>query len=529
MFARIKKYFIENRRGWLYLLLLVSVFSFSVVLRFSNLQKPMGRHHEWLTAHSLIIMQAWNQHGIGQSCFAPIYNYKNPGDKNDHTLCALHDKDGNAYYVSYGPFSSLLPYVLFKITGIPINEYSLKTFNLVLHFFTAFFLYLLVLRLSDKGFNDFSLAALVTFTMYVFSAGTLWFHGNVYFSEILAQFFLAAGLYVFYNLYRLPDKKTLLWYSITGFAFVYTEWLGLLFLFFTGVFFLVKTFRKRVYLKPFLVAAGTGVFALSLLIWQYAQIAGFDRLKEVSVNKFHVRNGGSLVSSMDQNDFTMQGGGLKKIEAAINGNFLNVINTMAFVLPLFILMVCYRRKYFLTPAQLLLLCLCLCMVLSHHLLFFNFTAMHDFSVLKTGLFMILLVGLFLSRLEMFSLVNREARWVFILAVVVFTGVKSYGAWRWYKVWDNTYPEQKIYMSLGEKVKAENRPSERVFSNLDISPMANYYAGRNIQYAKNAIYAREWAIVNKEETVFFFVEKNSVLSATHYTIQGDSVYVNLVHE
>lgn len=143
--------------------------------------------------------------------------------------------------------------------------------------------------------------------------------------------------------------------------------------------------------------------------------------------------------------------------------------------------------------------------------------------------MILLVGLFLSRLEMFSLVNREARWVFILAVVVFTGVKSYGAWRWYKVWDNTYPEQKIYMSLGEKVKAENRPSERVFSNLDISPMANYYAGRNIQYAKNAIYAREWAIVNKEETVFFFVEKNSVLSATHYTIQGDSVYVNLVHE
>ena len=69
----------------------------------------MGRYHEWITAHTLLTCQIWEENG-GPSAynFNPVYTY--PGEGNGHrdVLGGVAAKNGDVYYVSYPPFTFYL-------------------------------------------------------------------------------------------------------------------------------------------------------------------------------------------------------------------------------------------------------------------------------------------------------------------------------------------------------------------------------------------------------------------------------------
>ncbi|HYG51219.1 MAG TPA: hypothetical protein VD905_09970, partial [Flavobacteriales bacterium] len=461
---QIKKWIVDRRKAVLHMLLLVAVFAVSVGVRYKHFGKPLSRHHEWLTAHSLIIMKIWDKGGIANYHFAPVYSFPGKGNKHDYSICSLHDRQGDAYYVSYGPFSSIFPYFLFKLFMMPVTIGTLIGFNLLVHFLVSLFLYLLVSRLAGKRVSDFSLGALVAFKLYLFSPGTLWFHGNVYFSEILVQLFFAAGMYVFYLLLeqKAQNRKLLIWYGLICFFGIYTEWLGLFFTFVTGVFFLVKTIRERAYLRPFLIAACSGILALSLIIYQYSSIAGWDQFVKVETNKFVERNGGMVNGYKAEEKFSITNAeSFKILEAELNGNFLNVMNTLAFVIPLFVVLVCYRKKYLFNGKQGVILGIMALVVLMHHLVFFNFTAVHDFSMLKTGYVLIFLVAIMISRMEEFSVGRAWLRWTFLLLVMGFMVVKAVGSW---KIYDKDRGPKFVYATYkvaGTQIKQHARPDKEI--------------------------------------------------------------------
>ncbi len=527
-----KQWINKNRSRLLIIFVLVSIFAVSIAVRYKHFGHPLNRHHEWLTAHSLIIMDLWEQKGIANCYFSPIYSYPNKGDVNDFALSALHDHKGDSYYVSYGPFAFILPYTLFSISGIPINQHSLIGFNLLVHFLTALFLYLLVLKLSNKKFSEFSVAALVVFMTYVFSAGTLWFHSNVYFSEILAQFFLASGLYVFYLLVqeKASKRKTVIWYGVICFFTVYTDWLGLLFVFFTGIYLFISVFKNKVFLKAFVIGFFTGLAALGLMIFQYSQIAGYEKLKEVSVNKFILRNGGVLtndivdVSASIKNPETF---GL--IKDYFDTNFLNVINSFAFVVPAFVLLMCWRRKYFLIKQQLYTILIAALIVLTHNFLFYNFTIVHDFSILKTAYLLILLLGLMVSRIELYSTKNRYAHIGSTALILFFFTVKAYESCIKYDAVNDLSKVVAVYKDLGEAINKFAYDDEKVYSNVFPGPHVNYYAKRNNSYDMDGSLSRSWAGWNKGRSSFFKIEAGKCVSVTHYVANGDSTLIKLKHD
>ncbi|HLP14321.1 MAG TPA: hypothetical protein VK177_20490 [Flavobacteriales bacterium] len=476
-------------------------------------------------------MKIWDKGGITNYHFSPIYTFPGKGNANDYAYCALHDKKGDAYYVSYGPFAALLPYFLFKVFFIPVGLSGLIGFNLIVHFLVSLFLYLLVLRIVNKRIDDFSLPALSVFILYVFSPGTLWFHGNIYFSEILAQLFLAAGIYVFYVMLeqRAQKASTVTWYGVMCFFGIYNEWLGLFFTVVTGGYLLVKSIKDRGFLKPFLVAVLAGVLSLTLLILQYSSIAGFDELLKVETMKLAERNGGALVSGYEASASYSFGSSqsYKLIEGYLNNNFLNVINTLAFLVPAFILLCLYRKKYFFTKKQCIVIGNVVMVVALHHFAFINFTASHDFSVLKTGYFLILLTGIIIHRLELLTENNKNLRLGYVALVLLFFAVKSYESIQHYNHVNNLNNVHEVYKLAGNDIKKLARPDkEIVFTNTVVSPNLIVYAECNARFTLNRQDVRDMARIKQMTASYFFVRNNRVVSITRYAPDGDSVRVEI---
>ena len=107
-------------------------------------------------------------------------------------------RNGVRFYISHMPLAYWVPYAAFKALGVPPAPLPLQLFNLLLHGLTAFFLYrflaTLVAGCSTPGLADAPLFAAV---FYLLMPAPLWYHGNVYMSDMAVQlpwaWSLAAG------------------------------------------------------------------------------------------------------------------------------------------------------------------------------------------------------------------------------------------------------------------------------------------------------------------------------------------------
>jgi hypothetical protein len=369
--------------------MLVLIFALSLWVRLPMLNKPLCRPREWLSANVLRTLQIWHEIGIAQAHFAPIMSY--PGQENkyiDNNASDHSDRWGNYYYTSYPPLAFYVPYVIFEFLHIYPTVLPLQIFNLILHFFSGVFVYLALKVLLECRIEP-CVPGIIGFAVYIFSPQTLWLQANVYMSDIFVQVIFTAAIYLVLKWAKHGPSGTRSYFILAAltFCFVYTEWLGLVSAIFLIVF--ARLNREKDWSNGFQAAVILGATAaLALALWQYSSISGFHDFLLSSGHKYLLRSGIGKQPDMNFHPWNLLGWLLlvTYLFLAYAADFLLLLLWVAFKAK--------GRSLLLPPhMKIALLCSALYPPLLHHLIFFNFTADHEFSTLKEAPIIAIAAGL----------------------------------------------------------------------------------------------------------------------------------------
>ena len=471
--------------------LITLLFVFTVLLRQENLSVPLARHHEWITAHTLMTSEIWENNG-GPSAygFSPVYTYPGEGNINRRMLGGVVDKNGYVYYVSYPPFAFLFAYYATQILGGPDVD-SIRDLNLAIHFLCALLIYFLAHSLAwERQKNHISIAGIFCAFLYLFSAGNLWIHGNLYFADTVVQLFIISGLYFVVRFFKNDYTKERVILSALFFLFflaAYTEWLGLFLAFFVGLAFLISYFmvKEKRFLKAFFTVGIAATMALAITVWQYASIAGWKQLKEVSTSKYQERSGHET-AELSPNGFNLDSdAALESVIKNVAAGYKMVENFIGLFFILFVVIVLFRKtrknlgnfQWHVTA-----FCLLALAILTHYYVFFNFNSLHDFSSLKTGFLLILLVLIFVSLIERMLNTNLKM----ILAVLII-GLSIYKGIESVKKYNGENPITAIEWNRIETANAMieyGKPEYAMFMNTRFSTELVYYAKHNVSPIKD---------------------------------------------
>lgn len=466
--------------------LVILLFVVSVSVRKENLSVPLSRHHEWITAHTLITCEIWDQNGgPGAYHFSPVYTYPGEGNQKRRMLGGITDEKGDVYYVSYPPFAFLFAYYVTHLFGEPDTD-SIRAVSLAIHLLCAIFIYLIATTLlPEVKKNYFSMSGLTGAFLYLFSTGNLWIHANLYFSDMLLQLFMISGIYFTILLVRERFKNTKLILAIIFILFflaTYTEWLGLFLSFFTGLIFLMIWFIKREpkFLAGFITIGLASLLALSLTLMQYSSIAGWDKFKEVSTSKYQERSGHESEENSPAQFNLENDEAYDFMIGRIDRNYLmaeNFAGIFGIGLLIILLIPNARRRIENAGISVLMLVIISLAILLHYYLFFNFNSLHDFSSLKTGFLIILLCVVCISMIES-VLSNKINLAVFVLIsfLCVQKGLQSIDRYI------EDYPLAEVdwnRISTGEVIRKYAKPEQAVFVNITSNPELVYCAGHNI--------------------------------------------------
>ena len=319
--------------------------------------------------------------------------YPGQANKNINDEASEHvDHEGNYFYTSYPPLAYYLPYFIFEALHIYPAVLALQVFNLALHFISGVFIYL-ALKLLLNEETAFSVPAIIGFAIYIFSPATLWFQSNVYMSDMLAQVWFTIGIYLLLRWAKYGPSGRWSYFVFGGFifCFVYTEWLGVMFAASAALYSWLNRNRPGMRLLQMAIVIGAAS-AVVLTILQYARIDGLRAFLIVSERKFLFRSLGT--NAVLTRHVWQPRAWLSILVWELSG----------YLGPLILLMMWLAAKgkgrVFPISRELkmpLLLGALLTPVL-HHLVFFNLTAFHDFTVLKDAPFLAILAGMLASTL-----------------------------------------------------------------------------------------------------------------------------------
>lgn len=503
------------RRGSFTGLVLVAIFGASVLVRLPLLNKPLSHPREWLSATVLRHLQIWHEEGIDRAHFAPITTYPGQANKNINNEALDHkDADGNYFYTSFPPFAYYVPYAIFEALHIYPAVLPLQIFSLALHFISGLLIYFIVRPILQCEELP-SYPAMIAFAIYIFCPMTLWLQANVYMSDIFAQVFFIAGIYLLLRWARYwpSDMLSYFLFGIFIFGFVYSEWLGVFFAFSVVVYGWLN--RTKPGIKGLQAAAVIGaVSALSLTIWQYSWISGFHSLWVAAHHRFLLRSGLGGQLDLNLHLWSLLGWLL------ILTYYLLAYTTDFALLALWAALTRKGRDLHLSrDTKMALFFGAVLPTLLHHLVFFNFTAAHEFSVLKVAPFIAITAGLLAWRLwetgpgsRMSTVLLRSV----VCSSVVLCCLASVFEYRML-----TGPSTPAYKEMGDFIAKNSGPDEIVFAEYERSaadsgrplPQIVLYAHRNIAVWQDETQARQLARLDGVPNVVVFVINSSETGVT----------------
>ncbi len=467
------------------MVVLLLLFGVSVAIRLPYLNRSLDGHHEWLTAQTLVIHSIWYERGIGACGFSPIVTFALPTDKNIFTPMGkiLSPASGDYYYTSQPPFGYILPYLVLASLGLRPDVLPLEIFNLSVHLACILLVFLIISRLaSHNGVRRPEIPALAGVAVYTFMPVALWFHGNVYGFEILVQVFFLLAIYLFLRVLERPAHPAWLYTALAANAFCmsYTEWLGVLFAFSVGLY-AIFHFRDGMVRWAFVaVVAGTAA-ALCLTFVQYSQIAGVEEFLRRATSTYLKRSGLSNALSLDNSSLLNWKAWERVIRHYVNGfgllPFVFAIAAFAIVCGKSIKDMAVRFG----PMERAVVLLSLLPIITHHLVFFDFTVIHDFSVLKDAVFLSLLAGVLCYLLQGMAdggfalsgrrqLLNKGLMLAFACSLLVGIG----------QFWKLNRDSNDNFRETGKLVARTAQPDEVIFAVMEeLCPQIVFYAHRNI--------------------------------------------------
>lgn len=467
--------------------LLLFIFLVTVGVRWPSLHRPLG-YDGYVTAHTLLTLQAWQQEG---PLIAPLYTLSGEANRGINNLGGIPDEQGRYYYVSYPPFVFLLPFVVFHVLHIVASPFALQFLNLVLHFSCALGIFLLLCQVYRKN-PQRKVIALAGSVFYIVLPANLWFHSAIYFADVAAQPFFIFGIFFLYQL--VSEQKSRWWWYLLLFLDVflmaYTEWIGVLFSIIgvAWLLFIEKWNTRTLFLICLLL--GAVICAISITLWHYSYIAGFSVLRQELLEKYTYRSGyGALDVKVIQNVFYFY--------------YRYYLTAIILLISLGVLWIRNRKEWrqLFTPGMASLFYLSAGPVSIHILIFLNFNSNHSFSTLKSSVFLSLLFS------TLFAALFATRRW---LRTVVLSGVLLLGVYQYIYQYPPA-PEQNPYQALGMYIHSLALPEDVVaicsYPGGFIEPQIVWYAQRNIQSCDNLEEVRQFLIrVGKRQAVVFTVNK-----------------------
>ncbi len=426
-------------------LLIIVLFLASLWIVLPEKQQPIGKRHQDLIAHQLITYNLWNQFGFSHYHGGLILTYPNPGDlhlKADPLQTAKNSK-GEFFYCSYPPFTFYSTYFILKIFHLPIDEFSIYSI-------ASFFLFLNIIAL----FLIFKEYAFLPITSYLFLPNVLWFHHNVWFVDIQVITFI---LWAFYF-----SMKSLTGFLICIFGACFTEWWGILFalsfLFYLKFLnykknsFNILPIGKAIVNNPYypILILITVASAFSLFLTINILSTGtefFSGIYERFIVRFGIDN--------QQKDYFSRF--QLKTYIFITWYYLrNYLPITSLITTLYLWFSFKNHKnlinflFTLSPLWL--------SIFLHHLILINWTAVHDFSVLKSSI--LIPFGVFF----IIKIIPPHKKWILFINFAIFISSQIYLYFKHSNVERNTHYQKiasciKTHYKLNEVAKANyfNQP------------------------------------------------------------------------
>ena len=498
-----------RKNPFIYIILLL--FVSSVLIRVPNIDRPLSVRYEWVTAHTLVTLGIWMEEGILEHKFNPIYTFSNP---NDHfikcPISGVSDQQGNYYYVSYPPFSFILPFLVFKLSGLSMSPLNLQIFNILLHLICSIIIFLIIRRVYDDKKSNY--AAVAGTSVYIFATPNLWYHTNVYFADILVQLFFLTTIYLYLicSSNNKASNTNLVLFFLSLLLAIYTEWLGFLL---SAVLF-IHTFFFAQNRKLALIIASSSVIGALTIFLQYSSIAGIEEYIVTLLDRYSERSGSTGPVSIF--DFAAH----LKLANIYMRNFFPLFILILFGL---ILIAIYTpKKKGIRPGrtEVYILLLSTIPVFLHHFLLFQFTIIHELSLVKSTVPLSFIVSMLTIRV----LKVTETRYFRIpryLYYFVFAAMISLSVYFYYS--HIIKPKEYLSLRLGTQIKETSSTNDTIFfkttktiggfliqapDNFVMAPQIQYYSGRCIQVVANEEEAiRHLMTYNKEHGIIYTVDNS----------------------
>ncbi|MBL7940413.1 MAG: hypothetical protein JNL43_13720 [Flavobacteriales bacterium] len=444
--------------------IVTAAFLVSVAVRWPQLNRPLSAHHEFCTAFTLIALTNWYEDGFATHHGVPSGGFVREADAMMPSERFTRDQRAiGLYYFSHPPLAYELPYVVFAAIGVAPNVLGLQVFNLLFHLITAIALFFAVREILPG--TVCTSAPLFTALLYLFMPAPLWFHGNVYMSDMFVQNFWVLHLVFAMRVFRVKGRippQSLVFFGVTLFLTVYTSWLGVFAAITAVLVALWRWWKERApkWYGVVLVAIFAVVTALGLTAWRYLQVVDAQALLAHFGARFAVRG-----------TFALPDGPWPLLRQL----FINY--RMGFLPVLLLLMVLAiarsRGKAALpdgAPGLVLFMALTGIPVLLDHALLLQY-AEHDFAALKAGPFLCGSAGI--------GLASLPRRW----AAGAVVGTCLAGVLYFYRI--NPLPgtdhgRYGVEMELGRAIAKGAAPDDVVFAiGLSTEPQVVWYAHRNV--------------------------------------------------
>ena len=491
------------------LLLIFLIFTLSIFIRLPNIDRPLSSNYEWVTAHTLVTLSIWEKEGITNHNFNPIYTFPNA---NDHyvkcPISGVSNSLGDYYYVSYPPFSFIFPHLFFDLFRISPSTLSLQIFNITLHLLCSILLFIIISQVASLEKSKVNYPALLGSAIYILSPLNLWNHANVYFADILVQLFFLLTLLFSLRFHKAnnPRLNDYLFLLLSVFFMMYTEWLGYLMALCLIAYAL---FNKRFFLFTWLTF--TSLCVIIITLFQYSSISGIDDYLQTLLNRYSERSGQygrAQIYQVESHLFLLQ--------MYLRNYFPYLIILLFTFLVSFITRKTTRIS--LPGSAITILLLSLIPVVLHHILLFEFTIIHELSLVKSSIFIAIFIGL-VSK-PVFSTVIQKKNQVegglyfFVTGMMFLLGVYFYYS-------HIITPDEYASLRLGNQIKETSSEVDTIFfkssqtygdflikapDNFVIAPQIQYYSERCIQVVPNTTEAiQHLQTYNKKQGIIYTIE------------------------
>jgi len=469
------------------ILLLLAIIAFSILLRLPQLNRPISKHHEFNVGFFLQTMQIWNETSAFNYHFLHVCNFQNPNDKFIPNLAFKNfHKDGTLYYASFPPFSYILPYTFFQVISLPINVFYLQIFNLILFIIFSLNLYFIIRKMGNNIEYKIRL-----FSMLIWATmpAVLWFHGNAYTHQVLFSVLLSINVLSLVNIEKTFAKYL---FFISLFLCLYTDWAGFLL---AWVYWIYYIFNHKKYKESkllLLLIPLLSAFTLALIVWQYGSFIGYDNYFQYMKMRFFTRSNISNFSQFFILPFSL-----------VQWIFIGFGSSI-----LLIILLIFKLKNPLFSISKILLWF----GIIFHLIFSNFTQIHDYSVIVNSVLIALLLY------QILHVVNTKTLYIIAFAVVVSNIIQYYYINRIGQVAQNG-DRYDMYEKIGKTIQNNSNKDEVIFLHgmyMDNCPQLLWYAQRNYFNVQDTNFCSYLHPSHSRKIAVFNIQNNQVKSVQHLT-------------